>query len=252
MPTLAVQTSKRKTTANIQKRQECIITSAPSTAASGSATITSAPSILDSSAASASASASGASASAASASAASASAASASAASASAASASAVSASAASASAASASAAAASASAAAAIANKANCYLWDDASLAYAIQVTPIDGWTTGSNGKSLKNEEKGCGALMFWHWGTWSKGTQWATFELPTWIKAGCVERAIASAGGPSGLKCRGMGWFHGRYLREDGTIRGGGTGGEDGVLAQGEAEATASLLPLAVPGAP
>lgn len=66
-------------------------------------------------------------------------------------------------------------------------------------------------NGEKLKKEEKGCGAITEWNVrkinrevadGSWT-ATHEVTFTLPLTIKAGCVERAIASAGGPSGLKC-------------------------------------------------
>lgn len=66
-------------------------------------------------------------------------------------------------------------------------------------------------NGEKLKEEEKGCGALTYWNVRrinreitdeSWT-ATHEMTFVLPLTIKAGCVERAIASAGGPSGLKC-------------------------------------------------
>ncbi|EKG20336.1 hypothetical protein MPH_02350 [Macrophomina phaseolina MS6] len=116
-------------------------------------------------------------------------------------------ASAASASSASAASASSASAAAAAASNTANCYLWSYASLAYSIQVTPIDKWAGAD------------GALTSWEFGSWSNGTQWATFNLPTLIKAGCVERAIKSAGGPAGLQCEGMGFFDG-FIQEDGSI--------------------------------
>lgn len=216
-----------ETTADIKKRQAaCTLSAAPSTATSVDASTTAEPTTSSGAAASAS-SASAASASSASAASVSsesvASVSSASAASVSSASAASVSsesaASAASASSASAaSAAAASSASAAAAVPTGDCYLWDYASLAYSIQVTPINNWT-GDDGGSLKSEEKGCGALTSWEFGSWSNGTQWATFNLPTLIKAGCVERAIKSAGGPGGLKCQGMGFFDG-FIQEDGSI--------------------------------
>lgn len=66
-------------------------------------------------------------------------------------------------------------------------------------------------NGDSLRSQESGCGDLLSWQTSsinlessdqTWT-ATQQFTFTLPLTIKAGCVERAIASAGGPSGLSC-------------------------------------------------
>jgi hypothetical protein len=73
-------------------------------------------------------------------------------------------------------------------------------------RVYKIDGWAN-DGGDSLKKEEKGCGAMTGWEfvesrtdWGTW------AYFQLPVTMKAGCVERAIVSAGGPK-LSCKDMG---------------------------------------------
>ncbi|KAF5641644.1 hypothetical protein F52700_3284 [Fusarium sp. NRRL 52700] len=65
-------------------------------------------------------------------------------------------------------------------------------------------------DGKKLKSEEKGCGTMTDWHSSAIEveTGDGWTarhmfTFTLPITIKAGCVERAIASAGGPSGIQC-------------------------------------------------
>lgn len=57
-----------------------------------------------------------------------------------------------------------------------------------------------------LHDEEGGCGALTGWSWtdeddnGSGGK----AEFNLPFFIKDGCVERAIVSAGGPK-ISCDG-----------------------------------------------
>ncbi|KAK6849442.1 hypothetical protein PG995_013275 [Apiospora arundinis] len=65
--------------------------------------------------------------------------------------------------------------------------------------------------GAKLKSEEKGCGAMTAWKKhdinirskdGSWT-AVQEFTFTLPITIGAGCVERAIASAGGPKDLRC-------------------------------------------------
>ncbi|TKX21471.1 hypothetical protein C1H76_6545 [Elsinoe australis] len=109
------------------------------------------------------------------------------------------------ASAASASEAAAASSATAAAKPKAKCLIWDSISH-YTLQVYDIKGW--GGDGSSLLGEEKGCGALTAWTWETGCDGeTSQASFTLPFLIKAGCVERAIRSAGGPAGLNCEGAG---------------------------------------------
>ncbi|KAH7041937.1 hypothetical protein B0J12DRAFT_788242 [Macrophomina phaseolina] len=216
-----------ETTADIKKRQAaCTLSAPPSTATSMEASATAEPTNGSPASASSAAAASQISVSSESAallsSASAASLSSASEASVSSANAASVSsesaASAASASSASAASASSASAAAAAASNTANCYLWSYASLAYSIQVTPIDKWA-GADGASLKREETGCGALTSWEFGSWSNGTQWATFNMPTLIKAGCVERAIKSAGGPAGLQCEGMGFFDG-LIQEDGSI--------------------------------
>ncbi|KAM3067179.1 hypothetical protein ACMFMG_005452 [Clarireedia jacksonii] len=66
-------------------------------------------------------------------------------------------------------------------------------------------------DGAALKKQESGCGDLLSWSVsqinipsgdGSWV-ASQSFSFTLPLTIAAGCVERAIASAGGPSGLQC-------------------------------------------------
>lgn len=73
----------------------------------------------------------------------------------------------------------------------------------YTFEVYNIDGWSTDDGGSRLKSEEKGCGALTGWDWRerTSSKYAG-AYFNLPFFMKDGCVERAIVSAGGPK-LSC-------------------------------------------------
>lgn len=66
--------------------------------------------------------------------------------------------------------------------------------------------------GSKLKSEEKGCGAMTAWKKhdinirsedGSWTAVNEF-TFTLPITISSGCVERAIASAGGPKDLRCQ------------------------------------------------
>ncbi|KAL2678603.1 hypothetical protein Neosp_009352 [[Neocosmospora] mangrovei] len=76
------------------------------------------------------------------------------------------------------------------------------AGLFWYVEITRIDGWSD-DDGAKLKDEEGGCGAMTGWHW--YGETEQWGTsvaFNLPFTIKAGCVERAIVSAGGPK-LEC-------------------------------------------------
>ncbi|KAI8316648.1 Killer toxin subunits alpha/beta [Colletotrichum sp. SAR11_59] len=77
----------------------------------------------------------------------------------------------------------------------------------YTFEVYNIDGWST-DGGSRLKSEEKGCGALTGWDWRerTSSKYAG-AYFNLPFFMKDGCVERAIVSAGGPK-LSCEFTGY--------------------------------------------
>ncbi|KAL7940211.1 glycoside hydrolase family 18 protein [Trichoderma barbatum] len=58
--------------------------------------------------------------------------------------------------------------------------------------------WVWNDEGKKLQSEIKGCGAVTGWEWFKRSDGTRECRFNLPLLIKEGCVERAIASAGGP------------------------------------------------------
>jgi hypothetical protein len=58
--------------------------------------------------------------------------------------------------------------------------------------------WVWDDEGKKLQGEIKGCGAVTGWEWFKRNDGTHECRFNLPLIIKKGCVERAIASAGGP------------------------------------------------------
>lgn len=58
--------------------------------------------------------------------------------------------------------------------------------------------WVLDDEGKSLQKEIKGCGAVTGWEWFKRADGTRECRFNLPLIMKKGCVERAIASAGGP------------------------------------------------------
>ena len=72
-------------------------------------------------------------------------------------------------------------------------------------EVYNINGWA-GNDGNGLHKQESGCGDLTGWSWTISDPGNdQHAYFNLPFFMKSGCVERAIASVGGPSGLSCSG-----------------------------------------------
>lgn len=89
---------------------------------------------------------------------------------------------------------------------RADCLIYD-AEFFYGFSVINIEGWGDG-DGARLHHEEDGCGALTGWVWRTAAEnnGDASAVFNLPFFIKDGCVERAIASAGGPK-IKCKGGG---------------------------------------------
>ncbi|KAF1732354.1 Killer toxin subunits alpha/beta [Beauveria bassiana] len=78
-----------------------------------------------------------------------------------------------------------------------------DSFLFWTFSIYDIEGWAT-DGGKKLHKEENGCGALTGWSWQ--SKTDEDSThveFNLPFFIKDGCVERAIVSAGGPA-ISCK------------------------------------------------
>ncbi|OKL55218.1 hypothetical protein UA08_09514 [Talaromyces atroroseus] len=100
----------------------------------------------------------------------------------------------------------------------AECYFWDEDLIAYQFKIFNIEGWAT-DGGASLHKQEDGCGALTFWTWyDATSTEDAYVYFDLPFFIKSGCVERAIVSAGGPK-LSCKGQGTdfpLHKRSLDE------------------------------------
>ncbi|KAI0903547.1 class V chitinase Chi100 [Ustulina deusta] len=83
----------------------------------------------------------------------------------------------------------------------ADCELWD-AGFAYEIEIYNINHWST-DGGAGLKKQEYGCGAVTGWDYVD-ETDTEFAHvwFYIDFFIKAGCIERAIASAGGPK-LSC-------------------------------------------------
>ncbi|KAF2634388.1 class V chitinase Chi100 [Massarina eburnea CBS 473.64] len=90
----------------------------------------------------------------------------------------------------------------------ADCAFWDEG-WGWTFEVYNINGWST-DDGSSLKKEESGCGALTGWDWHqATSTSFTYTYFNLPFFMKAGCVERAIVSAGGPK-ISCagQGVGW--------------------------------------------
>ena len=67
-----------------------------------------------------------------------------------------------------------------------------------------------------MHTQEDGCGALTGWDWrGATPSSYPLVYFNLPFFIKSGCVERAIASAGGPQ-ISCQAQGLDIKKRLRE------------------------------------
>lgn len=98
-----------------------------------------------------------------------------------------------------------------AIVPRAVCFLLQDI-LWYNVQII-TNGFETDL-GAAIKKQEHGCGDLLSWkatdvslpeNNAAWT-GTREYSFTLPLTIKAGCVERAIARAGGPKRLSCDNM----------------------------------------------
>ncbi len=72
-------------------------------------------------------------------------------------------------------------------------------------------GFGIEDEGKRIKKEEKGCGIVSQWKFQPTNCGKNGSVnFVLPAWFKAGCVERAIHSAGGPL-IKCDYPGFWEG-----------------------------------------
>ncbi|KAJ5292523.1 uncharacterized protein N7443_008476 [Penicillium atrosanguineum] len=92
----------------------------------------------------------------------------------------------------------------------AKCAMWDEIS-AYMFLIYDIDHWDVDEDtlSSTLKNQEKGCGAMSAWDFSTETTNGTAAKFNLPILMKSGCVERAIHSAGGPdaSTFGCSGHG---------------------------------------------
>jgi hypothetical protein len=93
----------------------------------------------------------------------------------------------------------------------AECAIIDDDGFGdMAFRVDGISGWA-GDGGDSLAQQEGGCGIMSGWEWhpGQQStfeskqRDTQTAFFGM-SFMKAGCIESAIHSAGGPDGLQCQ------------------------------------------------
>ncbi|KAL7805617.1 hypothetical protein V8C26DRAFT_440515 [Trichoderma gracile] len=68
--------------------------------------------------------------------------------------------------------------------------------------VKMVGDWVWDDEGKKLKSELKGCGALTGWEWFKRDDGSREVRFNLPLFLTGGCVESAIKSAGGP-GTSC-------------------------------------------------
>ncbi|KAG8667842.1 hypothetical protein FPOAC2_13044 [Fusarium poae] len=78
------------------------------------------------------------------------------------------------------------------------------AGVSWKFVIVRILNWAD-DGGAKLKKEESGCGGITEWEWqsGDNSNLGHEVSFNLPLFMKSGCVERAIVSAGGPS-IKCK------------------------------------------------
>lgn len=82
-----------------------------------------------------------------------------------------------------------------------------------------IRDWDSDDVEGDLHDEENGCGALTGWDWSD-ENDDHWARvwFNLPFFMKEGCVERAIVSAGGPK-ISCEASGLAIKRRQEEEGV---------------------------------
>lgn len=79
----------------------------------------------------------------------------------------------------------------------ADCAFWD-AGYGWYFEILNIINWAT-DGGKGLHDNENGCGGVTGWDWHDATDETYakvW--FSTSFFISDGCIERAIASAGGP------------------------------------------------------
>jgi hypothetical protein len=90
----------------------------------------------------------------------------------------------------------------------------NDNLLAWQFLIYNIENWAV-DEGRELYKQENGCGALTEWTWAS-ATDTDFAKvwFDLPFFMKDGCVERAIVSSGGPK-IKCVHSGNKFGRDLQ-------------------------------------
>ncbi|KAI2619289.1 hypothetical protein GGR54DRAFT_138239 [Hypoxylon sp. NC1633] len=81
-----------------------------------------------------------------------------------------------------------------------------DEGWGYRFEIYNIAFWATDS-GRKLHDGENGCGAITGWDWHSATPSSYpLVYFNIDFFIKAGCIERAIGSAGGPK-IACDGQG---------------------------------------------
>lgn len=91
----------------------------------------------------------------------------------------------------------------------AECDFWDEG-WGWRFKIYNIRGWVK-DGGKKLHKEEDGCATLTGWDWNDATDDDDaYVWFNTDFFMKEGCVERAIVSAGGPK-IKCDGqpIDWF-------------------------------------------
>ncbi|KAI9643280.1 hypothetical protein NHQ30_007897 [Ciborinia camelliae] len=79
-----------------------------------------------------------------------------------------------------------------------------DEGWGWTFKLTDIEYWST-DGGAALKKQEDGCGDVTGWRYtNATSSEVAHASWNIDFFIKSGCAERAIVSAGGPS-ISCKG-----------------------------------------------
>ncbi|TEY86654.1 hypothetical protein BOTCAL_0004g00080 [Botryotinia calthae] len=91
-----------------------------------------------------------------------------------------------------------------------------DEGWGWTFKLTDIEYWST-DGGAALKKQEDGCGDVTGWSYtDATSSETAYASWNIDFFIKDGCVERAIVSAGGPK-ISCTG----HSLSVRDSSTAK-------------------------------
>ncbi|KAF3003978.1 hypothetical protein E8E14_006528 [Neopestalotiopsis sp. 37M] len=100
---------------------------------------------------------------------------------------------------------------------QADCAYWGEGFYLGVLLYNIRGGWADEDEGAELKKQENGCGGVSDWDWHDADDDSYaYVYYYLPGTLKAGCVERAIASAGGPK-LSCEDQGYGNKPELEGD-----------------------------------